>query len=89
METVRITIALTVPVTSSLSHQLRNLAEDLAWHDFASRRYAEVENADTATDAIRVRVQSLGKLNEARSVIEARLAEHLLSDRCDILVEGD
>jgi 3-deoxy-D-manno-octulosonic-acid transferase len=91
MQAHRIAIRFTVPVTHGLTHQLRNYAEDL-YRAFRNTRYATVENMDSAIDVVWVNVQSTGKLRTIRKVVEDCLADNLLGDRCEVLVdpaEGD
>lgn len=87
MQSHRIAIRLTVPCTNGLTHQLRNLAEDL-YSAFGNKRLAVVENMDAATDTVWVSVQSKGKIRAACKIIETCLAQHLLDNRCEIVVEA-
>lgn len=86
MQPHRIAIRFTVPVTPDLTHQLRNYAEDL-YREFHKKRFASVENMDSAIDIVWVNVHSTNKLNPASQVVQDRLIDSLLDDRCEIVID--
>lgn len=88
MQPHRIAIRSTVPCTPGLTHQLRNYAEDL-YRNFRHTRYAVVENMDSATDTVWVSVHSTGKLRATLKVVETHLVQHLLDNRCEVVVDPD
>ncbi|WP_309668426.1 hypothetical protein [Tabrizicola sp.] len=73
----------------SLTHQVRNLGEDL-WREVEATRLGDVggfATIDRATDTLLVTVYHTRKVGRARAIVQKLVAQHLLTDRSQITFE--